>query len=51
MIDDSTYCIFFYRERYKPTPNNLRQTNKASGTKLTYDYAVKKIIVNIIELQ
>ncbi len=53
MIDDSKYCVFFYREGYKPTPNNPRQSSKTSGTKLAYDYAVrkKKIIVNIIELQ
>ncbi len=51
MIDDSTYCVFFYREGYKPTPNNPRKSSKISGTKLAYDYAVrkKKIIINIVE--
>ncbi len=51
MIDDSTYCVFFYREGYKPTPNNPRQSSKTSGTKLAYDYAVqkKKAIINIAD--
>ncbi len=49
MIDDSTYCVFFYREGYRPKPNNPCQTSKTSGTKLAYEYAErkKKIIINI----
>ncbi len=49
MIDDSEYCIFFYREEYKVEPQNSRQSSKKSGTKLAYEYAErkKKVIVNI----
>ena len=49
MIDDSTYCVFFYREGYKPEPNNPRQSSKISGTKLAYEHAErkKKVIINI----
>ena len=43
MIDNSNYCVCYYDEEYKPS-------NRNSGTKIAYDYAVKKRvgIVNII---
>lgn len=36
MIDQSTYCIFYYNENYVPL------SKRNSGTKLAYQYAVKK---------
>ena len=42
MIDNSRYCLIYYNEKYNP------KTRK-SGTKLAYDYAVKrqKEIINL----
>ncbi len=53
MIDNSVYCVFFYKEDYKPASKNFRQSNKTSGTKLACDYAVrkKKMVVNIANEQ
>jgi len=48
MIDNSTYCIFYYNENYNPPPkspakNNLSlQKKQNSGTKIAYRYALKK---------
>ena len=47
MIDDSNYCIFYYDENYKPeirkySKNQIGYYQPKSGTKLAYDYAVKK---------
>lgn len=47
MIDDSDYCIFYYDEKYKPeirkySKNQIGYYQPKSGTKLAYDYAVKK---------
>ena len=46
MIDRSDYCVFYYNPNYLP---NMRKVSKQSlyyqpksGTKLAYDYAVKK---------
>ena len=36
MIDNSTYCIFYYSKEYIP------QSKRNSGTKIAYEYAVKK---------
>ena len=43
MIDKSNYCVFYYNANYTP----LKKRN--SGTKIAYDYAVKKkkIIINL----
>ena len=38
MIDHSTYCIFYYNEKYIP---HLKR-NQKSGTKIAYEYAIKK---------
>lgn len=56
MINDSDYCVFYYDEKYKP---NLRKQSKRSvgcyqpksGTKLAYDYALRKrkTLINILE--
>jgi len=35
MIDNSLYCVIYYDENYSPF-------NSKSGTKLAYDYAVKR---------
>ena len=42
MIDNSRYCICYYDEKYVPDGRN-------SGTKIAYDYAVRKRleIINI----
>ncbi len=48
MIDNSTYCIFFYNENYIPPlkqPSNSIASStpkRNSGTKIAYEYAVKK---------
>ena len=55
MIDNSTYCIFYYNEDYvapykrEPKHNMLPSTRRRSGTKIAYDYAQKKKkeIINI----
>ncbi len=45
MIDQSTYCIFYYNEDYVPL------SKRNSGTKLAYKYAVKKekSIINLCQ--
>ena len=47
MIDNSTYCLFYYDENYISYLNQDAKRN--SGTKIAYDYAVtrKKIIFNL----
>lgn len=49
MIDHSQYCIFFYREDYLPEQDKKRNTSGKSGTKLAYEYAVRKrkVIINV----
>ena len=48
MIDNSTYCVFYYNENYTPplkrTPkrNTVSTSKRNSGTKIAYDYAMKK---------
>ncbi len=45
MIDKSKFCIIYYNEKYTPS------TKTKSGTRLAYDYAIKKNknIINIFE--
>ena len=54
MIDKSDFCIFYYKEDYKPqerkhSKSDLSSYQPKSGTKLAYDYALKKNkkIINI----
>ncbi len=49
MIDDSFYCVFFYNDEYKPEVDPHYTSSSKSGTKLAYDYAVrkKKNIINV----
>ena len=47
MIDNSNYCVIYYDENYKPprrknSRRDLFDYQPNSGTKLAYDYAVKK---------
>ena len=44
MINDSDYCVFYYDKNYLPPKNK-------SGTKIAYDYAIKKKkqIINVFE--
>lgn len=51
MIDNSTYCVFYYNEDYIPPQNRntLLPLSNNSGTKIAYEYATKKkkIIINL----
>lgn len=56
IIDKSDFCIFYYDKEYAPpnrkfTKKFLVEHESKSGTKLAYDYAVKKKknIINITE--
>ncbi len=47
MIDASYYCVFYYNKEYKPPKRKLSKHSilnyqPNSGTKLAYDYAIKK---------
>lgn len=47
MIDNSSYCVIYYDENYMPprrknSRRDLFDYQPSSGTKLAYDYAVKK---------
>lgn len=57
MIDDSDFCIFYYREDYSPKE---RRTSKRSipyqpksGTRLAYEYACQKgkTIINVADVK
>ncbi len=57
MIDDCDYCVLYYDENYKPEARKTgRATNASrtprSGTKLAYEYAVKKkkMIINVAKV-
>ena len=45
MINDSDFCVFYYNKEYVPT------TKTNSGTKIAYEYAVKKkkIVINLFK--
>ncbi len=49
MVNDSEYCVFYYKEEYEIEANPYYKSSGKSGTKLAYDYAVrkKKNIINI----
>lgn len=53
MIDRSTYCIFYYDKNYIPQRKNnaLLLSSPNSGTKIAYEYAIKKRkqIINLYE--
>ena len=47
MIDDSDFCVFYYNENYMPpkrkrTNRDLSAYQPKSGTRLAYEYAVRK---------
>ncbi|MBQ3219044.1 MAG: DUF1273 family protein [Clostridia bacterium] len=48
MIDNSMFCVFYYNENYKPKTehktkhNMLSPSKRNSGTKVAYEYAIKK---------
>lgn len=55
MIDNSSYCVIYYDENYMPprrknSRRDLFDYQPNSGTKLAYDYAVKKglKVINVI---
>ena len=55
MINASDYCVFYYNENYvpelkrPPKHNMLLPSRRTSGTKIAYEYALKKKkeIINI----
>ena len=52
MIDNSSYCVIYYDENYKPprrrnSKRDVFDYQPSSGTKLAYDYAIKKNITVI----
>lgn len=55
MINKSDYCVVYYDENYEPpkrcNKRNLPYSQPKSGTKLAYDYALKrkKEILNVME--
>ena len=48
IIDNSSYCVFYYNERYTPILKQrvksewLNSSKRNSGTKIAYEYAIKK---------
>ena len=47
MIDNCTYCVFYYDKNYKAIKNGTKgslklQESRKSGTKIAYEYALKK---------
>ena len=59
MIDNSTYCVFYYNQNYIPPlkksakHNILLPSRRKSGTKIAYEYATKKKkkIINLYKQQ
>jgi len=57
MIDNSTYCIFYYNINYvapfrsRCNHNMLSQVKRNSGTKIAYEYAIKKkkVVINLYQ--
>lgn len=57
MIDNSKYCVFYYNEKYQPhISRHYKNSNRAStscnsGTRIAYEYAVRKgkIVINLYE--
>ena len=57
MIDSSTYCVFYYNEKYVPEStrlfngDSLLLSKRNSGTKIAYKYATKrnKTIINLYQ--
>ncbi|MGN0818858.1 MAG: hypothetical protein ACI4M6_00475 [Christensenellaceae bacterium] len=55
MIDSSSYCVFYYNENYvpplsrHPKRNDFLLRKRNSGTKIAYNYALKrnKTIINL----
>jgi hypothetical protein len=51
-IDDSDYCVFYYKEDYKPDVSKSRYPSSGkSGTKIAFDYATSKSkqIINVAD--
>lgn len=43
MIDNSTYCVFYYNKNYIPSKRPSKHNMlPSSGTKIAYEYATKK---------
>ena len=56
MINNSKFCIVYYNKYYTPPKRNAKSSNisdcqSKSGTKIAFDYAVKKqkTIINVFE--
>ena len=57
MIEDSDYCIFYYNKNYLPkrrkfSKQDILDYQPKSGTKIAYDFAIRKRknIINVFEL-
>jgi len=50
MIDRSRFCVVYFDENYAPAKHG-KPTGTKSGTKLAYDYALrkKKTVINLLE--
>lgn len=55
LIDNSSYCVIYYDENYKPprrrnSKRDVSDYQTRSGTKLAYDYAMKKneLVINLL---
>ncbi|MGN0811976.1 MAG: hypothetical protein ACI4MQ_00495 [Candidatus Coproplasma sp.] len=58
MIDNSSICVFYYDNTYKPNVrkaynNHLSDIQPKSGTKIAFEYAVRKQkeIINVFKLR
>lgn len=56
MIDNSSYCVIYYDEKYKPPKTkqkNMEDYQPKSGTKLAFNYSRKKDIkiINLLEIK
>lgn len=55
MIDKSSFCVIYYNENYVPAQKNIgrgfEKSSPKSGTKIAYDYALKKktMIINLFK--
>ena len=57
MINSSNFCVFYYNEKYEPKAKYQRKNNplspqrRNSGTKIAYNYALrkKKTIINLFK--
>lgn len=51
MINKSKFCVVYYNQSYTPYKNSAFANTCKSGTKIAYDFAIKKerIVINMFE--